>query len=320
MLCDRIFFSLPGLTDSQIGSMLGIRRQSVQGWKTGKSRPTIPQIHTISQHTKISIRWFISGQTSDHLSISQAFYPKYYDKRSVIDLKAYNLAREVAAQALISANDRLFLPILSFLNNISYSSGKEDPDYPLINACSTIPQLLSRLPDTSKFKICSKTRRLYAEMNKSYIRLPYRLRLPPEYAPEPIGCVRAFTSLPSTATTNYPPQLQQFPETLSTEDNILICGDDLSPAVRHNQQIRISAPISFQSVSTQSQSLLLVHLQAGTEIKGINTVNNDFFLCRFGYNSGKSLILSDSKNQTAPYIISHTQIKDVYPVHSVLWD
>ena len=318
MLCDRIFFSLPGLSDSQIGNMLGIRRQSVQGWRTGKSRPTIPQIHIISQKTKISIRWFISGKTSDHLSVAQAFYPEYYDRKSVIDLKSYRLAREAAATALLSANDRLFLPVLSFLNNITYHSGHDDPDYKLISNSTTLGLLLQKLPDIATIKVSQQTQELYSQMKRSYIRFPQNQPLYSQYTPAQTDYVKAFTSLPVPGQTGS--NLKQPAAILSARDKIRVCGNDLSPAVRHNQQIQISTPVSAQALSENAQHLLLIYLPAGATIKGMKAIDNGIFICRFGYNAGTYLVLSDSRNESAPYIIPHSQIQEIYPVHSVLWD
>ena len=58
----RIFELFPEKSAVGIGRILGIARNTVQGWKTGKSKPTISQLEVVVKHSGCSWHWLMTGE------------------------------------------------------------------------------------------------------------------------------------------------------------------------------------------------------------------------------------------------------------------
>ncbi len=90
-LVERIFSLFPGVPDARIAEKLGIVRQVVQGWRAGKSKPTIEQIGKIVEMTSAGWQWLMTGK-SDNLRELVNIYVASLESQ-VIDEAAFEWAK-----------------------------------------------------------------------------------------------------------------------------------------------------------------------------------------------------------------------------------
>ena len=315
-LCDRIFFSLPGLSDSQIGEMVGVKRQTVQGWRNGKSRPTLIQVNKISQETSISIRWFTTGRTTDPYSLSYAYYPIFYKTNEIQNPKAYVLAREVCLELLNTSNDRIFLPILSLLNDIAFNVTTNNSYCTLINGVTSLEDVIETFEPFTKKKVSQATLNTFKLINESYIS---------SESPININSNKTYSETQAIANTSFKNIKtidKNFYEILTFRNNftLKIYGVDLSPTINDKSLITISNPIKLSSISKYKPTLLVIELPKGYKTPYNHILSNSTLLCRYGYNDGNHIILTGLSHKSVPYIISYNNIVNVFKVNSVIFN
>lgn len=75
-LLERIFFLFAESTDAAIAEKLGVVRQVVQGWRGGKSRPTLDQLEKIIGITGVDWQWLMTGKTESIDTLVNIYFPK----------------------------------------------------------------------------------------------------------------------------------------------------------------------------------------------------------------------------------------------------
>jgi len=60
-IADRVFVLYKGKSDRRIAEIVGASRSTVQGWKSGKSSPTIDHLVKIARDTGRDLKWLIAG-------------------------------------------------------------------------------------------------------------------------------------------------------------------------------------------------------------------------------------------------------------------
>ncbi len=311
-LCERIFFSVPGLTDSKIGEFIGLRRQSVQGWRKGKSWPRLKHIHTLAKITGISERWYITGKTSDINSITLAYYPRFYAKNTIIELPAYELARSIAAKAIINPLDRNFLPLLTILHRIAFKTGTNDTLYKTISKLSK--RNFSDYDFSSLTEKSEHIKTFLARMISDYIDVSKDYNLPG--IKDPATCIPYPTAVTKVNT-------YTCCNTSCVEDNksrrIRIIGNDMSPVINNNQLVIIGSKQSVNNYYPHTPHPAIIDVRNMKENNPRGT-NRSSIICRYVYNTGSQLLLTTANQQHQPYIINYADIIAIYPITSILWD
>lgn len=75
-LVSRLFFLFPDVPDAAIAEKVGVVRQVVQGWRSGKSRPTLDQLETIVKITGVDWQWLMTGKTESIDVLFNIYFPE----------------------------------------------------------------------------------------------------------------------------------------------------------------------------------------------------------------------------------------------------
>ena len=60
-----------GLSQTDLGTICGVGKNTVSHWEHGRQRPTVAQMHHLVQHTGLSLDWIYLGR-QDGLSLATA--------------------------------------------------------------------------------------------------------------------------------------------------------------------------------------------------------------------------------------------------------
>ena len=315
-LCERVFFSMPGLSDSQIGLRVGLKRQSIQGWRSGKSRPTLEQINTISNMTKISWSWFTTGMTTDYYSIAFAYLPIYFDTKVILNISAYELARQTSATLLSTMNSRLFLPALALLLDVSKTDKANKSINSIINNAKSIYEIVQLTDQLKVTNNKGNAENLYSKMKKSYS--PLLTERIPEYYSRENNTERtrviAYTSFKKNRQEYH--ENSECPTYCHDTTNIIIVGNDLAPVINSNQEITAGPITSIRSFVSARPILAIVKIIKNSSLNNQASIR----LCRYMYCTNDKIILTTSHNQVKPYILAHCEVEEILPLKAVLWN
>lgn len=310
-LCNRVFSVIPGLSDHEIGHFLGLKRQTIHGWKRNKSRPTIKHLNTIANMTKISIRWFITGKSTDYTSVSYIFYPVFYNRNDVKSLKAYEMARNLAGLILYSRQVE-YLPHLEHLNTIAFISGDEESIIRYSRSSQDIRLFLRNTMINAAIQPSQKTLELFEAMVNSYIDLSYN----------DISAIhRVNKALPAYTTLDpghiLPTKISSLLPADLTDSIISVSGNDLTPLIINHQQVTVTTPITPDEVANNTTMLSIITLPNGYKTVYNYTLNAELLLCRLISRVNDDYILTGCSNCSKPYILKSADIQNIYPVDSL---
>ena len=105
----RLLFIFRENKDYEIGEILSCKRETVSGWRAGKSKPTLDHITKAVEVSNVDSDWILTGKTQSIESITYAFFPVYFDKKTILQPHAYEQARYFAGYAIsVSKNKKKF--------------------------------------------------------------------------------------------------------------------------------------------------------------------------------------------------------------------
>ena len=96
----RLLFIFREKKDYEIGEILSCKRETVSGWRSGKSKPTLEHIIKTVDVSYVDSDWILTGQTQSITSIIHVFFPIFFDENRVKDQHSYELARDFAGYAI----------------------------------------------------------------------------------------------------------------------------------------------------------------------------------------------------------------------------
>ena len=68
-----------GLSQAELGKLLGVQAQTVGRWENGKSKPNLEKINKLCEILDITLHYFINGEHVDYqLNLEEAFVIKKY--------------------------------------------------------------------------------------------------------------------------------------------------------------------------------------------------------------------------------------------------
>ncbi len=319
-LCERIFFVLPGLTDSKIGELVGVKRQTIQGWRKGKSLPTLAQLLIISELSEISWQWLMTGRASDPRSIVNAFYPYYYDNSCIKDVHTYSLARNFSRLLLLDHGCRKYLPLLSIIDQIAFVSGRDSIYYHQISKTNSILELLSEFHGFSEVTVDARTATRFSEMSQAYIR--------PTFNSTFLISDILHTNNQKEVNAYSNPELLLMPRVLDYNTaklqtgNMLVRvrGDNMSPIIADNQRIIIDEPLDIAYLSTEKPALVVIRLDSGALLYSGKQLLQEGLVCCYALKQAENTLLSGFEKDQMLGMISNNYIKAIYPVGAVLYN
>ncbi len=231
---------------------------------------------------------------------------------SVVDLPAYELARSLAATAVLSGDDRNFLPLISAINRIAFQTGTYDPYYNLVI------ELAENSDVTTGYQnlvgSCELTRQLLEKMSNDYVGSLKNYCL--NYAPGKIPCKHqaiAVSTIPSC------PEYYVERELAEELTVIKISGNAMSPAINNNQLIQVAAKCSTDNFFPLRPLPAIVQINTDNTENLTQNSKSSLLICRYTYNTGDQLLLTAADQQQPPYAIHYPNVLAIYPVSSVLW-
>lgn len=68
-----------GLSQTELGKLLGVQAQTIERWETGKSKPNLETINKLCEALDVPLRYFISEEHVDYqLTLEEAFVINKY--------------------------------------------------------------------------------------------------------------------------------------------------------------------------------------------------------------------------------------------------
>ena len=72
-----------GLSQAELGKLLGVQAQTIGRWETGKSKPNLETVNKLCEILDVTLHYFISEEHVDYqLNLEEAFIIKKYRELS----------------------------------------------------------------------------------------------------------------------------------------------------------------------------------------------------------------------------------------------
>ena len=321
-LCERIFFSLPGFSDKKIGSIFNLKRQTIQGWRSGKSRPTLDQISTLTVYTKIDWNWYTTGKTTSATSVVNAYFPVNYEANIIKDPRFYELARIIALKLLQSNDSKLFLHNLGVIYEIALDRAKdltkEEKERLLGEPVSAYSLKKSISPETkvlidkiyTQMKLAltiqdTNNNSLFEKIDK------FELNINKENKKENKS-VEAYTDLAAV-------QGKEVRKTkIISNQQITILGNAMSPIINHQQKIITGSIIRDNELSVLKNKLAIIVLNQGYSVNVTSFIPLN--ICKkISYISTSKFIITSQDDCIAPQIITMSEIDAIWSIAAILY-
>ena len=119
-LCNRIFLIFSAFNDTETAEKVGTTRQTIQGWRSGRSRPTLDQIKSICERMDIDWEWLMTGKSPNVDTIINAYFPS---EKTGIPLARPDLYNDMRTELLGSGHIFSCREDDSFLEDLIYAIG-----------------------------------------------------------------------------------------------------------------------------------------------------------------------------------------------------